>query len=377
MTVSQINSTSNYIGLSTDTKPRVEVGSTFYETDTQRSFVINEIGAWTRSESVPTEYGLEVAAGRVPDTSIVHKFGRNPSVSTQEDIWDVGGLWVPPTAARTHQIVSSSANDAGSVLSSGTIDTGSTTQIVDNDATFSSDGVAAGDTVISDENYAHATITGVTETTLTLSTARHNRPFVAGNTYRVVTPTSTGASIVHVKGLDANMLAQDEFIVTNGQTNVPTVNTYYRINRMHLDGANGRVANIGNITATADTDGTVSAQISAGRGQTLMAIDTIPSNKVGFLHSWSTHINRSGGAGALADMSLLEVPFADVGGSGIRLEAWSGISVDAPDHEDFDPPLMIDPNTDLIVRCEGVSATGDVTARFELVLQDLEGDTGG
>lgn len=43
----------------------------------------------------------------------MNKFGHNGGVGTSiEDIWEQGGDWVAPTAARIHDIVSSSANDA-------------------------------------------------------------------------------------------------------------------------------------------------------------------------------------------------------------------------------------------------------------------------
>ena len=55
---------------------------------------------------------IEVAKGKVPGHSIEDKFGSNPSVGTTfEDIWDAGGIWVPPTAPRIHQIVSTSTDD--------------------------------------------------------------------------------------------------------------------------------------------------------------------------------------------------------------------------------------------------------------------------
>lgn len=44
----------------------------------------------------------------------VNKFGRNEDVdATPEDIWDGGGTWVAPTAARVHAIVSTDAGDDG------------------------------------------------------------------------------------------------------------------------------------------------------------------------------------------------------------------------------------------------------------------------
>lgn len=46
-------------------------------------------------------------------TDVVLKFGQNPDIDTAaaEDIWDGGGTWVPPTAARVHNLASSDVND--------------------------------------------------------------------------------------------------------------------------------------------------------------------------------------------------------------------------------------------------------------------------
>jgi hypothetical protein len=62
MAVSQVNSTSNYIGLSTDTKPRAEAGSTFYETDTGSSFIIDTIGVWHATENAADILAVLAAA---------------------------------------------------------------------------------------------------------------------------------------------------------------------------------------------------------------------------------------------------------------------------------------------------------------------------
>lgn len=57
-------------------------------------------------------YDLRVAQGLVSGVTAVNRFGRNPDVDVgTEDIGFVGGLFVPPTDARVHAIVSTSAND--------------------------------------------------------------------------------------------------------------------------------------------------------------------------------------------------------------------------------------------------------------------------
>lgn len=71
---------------------------------------------------IPEDFGLEVARDNVPGMSSINKFGRNIEIDSgvTADIWDGGHtlasggvslLWVAPTQARVHDIVSSSASD--------------------------------------------------------------------------------------------------------------------------------------------------------------------------------------------------------------------------------------------------------------------------
>ena len=65
---------------------------------------------------------IEIAAGNVPGYSTMQKFGHNDDIDTgtvPETIWTQGGLWVPPTAARTHQITSTDVADDYNTPSSG------------------------------------------------------------------------------------------------------------------------------------------------------------------------------------------------------------------------------------------------------------------
>lgn len=59
---------------------------------------------------------VAVVEGHVAGHKLVSRHGRNPDIDTaaDEDIWPLGGTtdWVPPTTARTHQIVSDSTDDA-------------------------------------------------------------------------------------------------------------------------------------------------------------------------------------------------------------------------------------------------------------------------
>jgi len=158
------------------------------------------------------------------------KFGRNPDVDAgTEDIWSGGGVWVKPTAARVHALVSSSANDDGS-------------------------------------------------------------------------PAGTGAQTVVVIGLDASYNLQQETVVMNGTTPVNTAGSYVMIHRMYVDavGSDGTVA--GTITATAATDNTVTAQITPGFNQTLMAIYQVPAGYTGRITRWYAGV---GGSVSAATMNFV------------------------------------------------------------------------
>jgi hypothetical protein len=61
------------------------------------------------------EFYLDVARGIVAPATYQNVFGRNPNQNiSSEDVWGNGAVqatWVPPTAARLHDISSSDAND--------------------------------------------------------------------------------------------------------------------------------------------------------------------------------------------------------------------------------------------------------------------------
>lgn len=330
---------------------------------------------------------FDIARGLVSGMSHVNKFGRNSDVDATEDIWDGGGLWVPPIAARTHDIASTDDDDAGTLVSTGTADTGSSTVLLfDAAADFVGDGVAAGDAVLNDTNIDHSIVMSVTDLNTLVLEPTHHANYTAnqassigfnnGDTYRVVTPASTGASVVHIFGLDSNMAEAEEFIILDGNpagagSNVPTIRTYWRIFRMHLDGAASRIINNeGTITATAQVDGTVTAQINIGNGQTLMAIYTIPAGKTGYMTNFTATINRTA-VGALANMSLRQTKFAALDGSGSIVEHFFSLATDGSSsiYHPFKPEKVFQERTDIWIRCESVTATNtDITGSFDIKL---------
>jgi len=321
---------------------------------------------------------IEISLGRVPKMEHIEKYGQTTglaSTSVPAPIWDGDGVWIPPTAPRKHDISSSSTQDKGSLVSTGIITETSRLEIIDETATFSSDGVSAGDAVINDNNHEHSIVTSVeSETKLIMLPTRHNKFFNTGDTYRVVTPLGTGASVAHWFGLDSIMGEQEEFVILDGTTSVSTVSDYWRVHRGHIDGAADRDnTNIGVIDATAQTDGTVTARIKEGKGSTLMAIYTVPRGKRALMTAWEGSLNQKGGGTALASLALKEYPFASVGKAGNRLEHVMGLSEAGVNNNrhPFLPFKLFEAETDIMVTVDTVSASNtNITGGFDLILVD-------
>ena len=245
-----------------------------------------------------SDFMFEVAAGKHPGLSSVNKFGRNGDIDTgtiPEDVWTQGGTWVAPTQARTHDLVSTSANDA-----------------------------AAG----------------------------------------------TGMRTVEIQGLDANWDLQSETVTLNGTTNVATANTYTRIFRMYGATWGTGLENAGVITATAQTDATVTAAINTGDNQTLMAIYTVPRNHTAYIAQVGASINKSGGVGGLADMVLYK---ASVDDDARLVQHVFDAAIDGNSISQivYRPYKKITEKNDIILTVEDVSVNNtDISGWFDLILEE-------
>ncbi|MBT4292489.1 hypothetical protein HOD41_07335 [bacterium] len=120
-------------------------------------------------------------------------------------------------------------------------------------------------------------------------------------------PAGLGAQTIRVYGLTAwTELETSEDVILDGTTPVNTTNSYVIINRMKVltTGASNSAINIGNIKATAAVNGTITAQINAGEGQTQMAIYGIPSTQDMVMDCWYGTVNKAQGAAASINFSF-------------------------------------------------------------------------
>jgi len=322
------------------------------------------------------DFLTDVAKGIIPNHSAVSKFGHNEDVDTgtvPETLWDGGGIYLPPTEPRIHNIKSSSIEDAGSVVSSGTA-TSTSNSLIDGTATFISDGVAVLDAVLDDTGGDHSYVTAVvSETELTLAPMHHNGVITIGNSYRVVNATGTGASVVHIKrGIDSNKNFKTEFIVMNGTTDVATPAEYWRINRSHVDGLADQPygsKNVGDITFTAATDATVTALIKAGHGQTLTVFDTVPTGYYGLIYSWYAGITRDSTKAAAGSVELIQVPYCFDQPFGSRIFDELPINSASLSTRKYSIPRKIEQETDVYINVTNVSDNNlRISGGFDLVL---------
>jgi len=329
-------------------------------------------------ERLPTpahDYFLEIAKDRVPGHSLIAKFGENPDLPSglvYETVWDGSILYVPPVAAVVHNVSSTLAADAGSVLSSGTASGGSLTTLIDLDATFSTDTVAAGDIVLNDTSVEICLVTTVTETMLTCAGSMRSPNSglvgfanVVGDSYRIVTNASTGASILHILGLDGNFLQIEEFVVLNGLGDVPTIGLYSRQYRARVFGP-GTTAAAGTITSvTDDIAATVTLQIIGDNNQTLMAIFTCPADKICYVLKWWGSMARA----IASAVSIVHLRGGTLGGIGYVLQTRAINTVgNSSFNYDYVVPIAIPGGSDIWVEAASTANSVGVASGFDIIV---------
>lgn len=183
-----------------------------------------------------------------------------------------------------------------------------------------------------------------------------------------------GANTIRVWGLPSWSESEIfEDIILDGITIVNTTNSYVIIHRMSVLSSGASGPNVGTIKATAVTDGTVTAQINIGQGQTQMTIFGIPSNQTAYMNNIYCSLLKSNiGASAQTDIAL---KFASFPTSQLNVfltqhtTALMSTGTSSYIHP-FEPPkIFVGPGI-LKITALGSTANLDVSAGFDITLVD-------
>jgi hypothetical protein len=175
----------------------------------------------------------------------------------------------------------------------------------------------------------------------------------------------TGAFTVQVQGLDDAYAEVSETVTLNGTASVNTVNSYRIIHRMIVLTAGTSGSNVGTLTATAATDGTVSVAIVAGKGQTQLGIYMIPAGKTGYLYAYGGSYN--GSANSSVTIELLAKP----DGGAWNLKGSLGLSSAGGNigAREYAIPVRYAAKTLLKLQATSDAANSNVIGWFDLVLE--------
>ncbi len=251
---------------------------------------------------------FDVSLGLVANRHSVNKFGftDNADSGVDTDVWDGAAngsvTWVAPTAARIHDIVSTSASDDGA-------------------------------------------------------------------------PVGAGARTIQVYGLtDWDTAEVSEVITLNGTTNVPTANSYVIIHRMKVLTKGATNVNVGNISATAQTDGTVTAYILAGEGQTQMAVYGIPTgSKLVVFDYYASVVKKTPSSSIESVVKLLFNPDPKTDLLNFATKHVNIVNSDFNLQHIFEPPNAFSGPGILKVEVNTDTMNAEVAAGFDAVLVDAAG----
>lgn len=164
---------------------------------------------------------------------------------------------------------------------------------------------------------------------------------------------------VYIEGLDADYNVINEVITLTNATGNATSKSFIRVYRAYM--TNGSVTNVGNVDIKVSS--TVVARITAGKGQTLMAVYTVPAGYTAYILKGTATCQS--GADATGDM------FVRYGGqASFRVGHTFEVSGGGGEYTyDFPIAIPIPAKSDIDVRCSVRSNNARVTACFDVLLE--------
>jgi hypothetical protein len=178
------------------------------------------------------------------------------------------------------------------------------------------------------------------------------------------TSGGTGLQTVTIFGLDGNYDEQSETITLNGLSGVTTTNSYLRIYTMCGVAVGSGGVNAGNIyagtgTITAGKPANVYAQMDIGKGQTLMAIYTIPAGYTGYLRQIYFSTGKS--------HSIYAQLYTRKINESLTVKH-TGRMFDGLYHKLLDFPIVCTEKTDIEIRVTGEASNSQVSGGFDLMI---------
>jgi len=173
----------------------------------------------------------------------------------------------------------------------------------------------------------------------------------------VTTGAADSGATVEYQGLDGNYELITESI-TGTQAGGTGTESFLRVFRGVVTNHSG--TNAADITAT--INGETAAIVTAGEGQTLMAVYTVPANKTAFMkhiHAAPTKKDND------TVITLKARPFG-----GTFNTKGKFASTGDPVHYDYHVPIKFEEKTDIEIKAENQAASGSISALFDLILVD-------
>lgn len=189
-------------------------------------------------------------------------------------------------------------------------------------------------------------------------------PWTALDTPAVVNVERNNAAdeghTVTVQGLDSDYNFQEEEIVISG-TNTLGTKLFRRVNRAFCTA--GGATNTGNIDIEAGAaGGTTVARITAGKGQTLMAVYTVPAGHTAFITQGVASV-QSGGS-ATGDMMIRQF-----GQDTFRVgHSFEVTSTGGEYFYPFSVPVAVSEKSDIDIRAKAADNNSRITSAFDMIL---------
>ncbi len=185
-------------------------------------------------------------------------------------------------------------------------------------------------------------------------------------------PTGVGARTIKIWGLKSWITKEvSEIVVLDGTSNVATANKYVIIHEMEVISNGVENVNVGVITATADTESTVTAQINAGNGHTEMAIQGIPSIQTAYMTQFYGDLENAAAAQEIIFRLLVNHdPLAELTNFGQEnTRSTRGGGTSNIEHT-FSPYKKIEGPAIIKLQGTGDAADMSATAGFDLIIVD-------